>query len=250
MCMGRTHVLAATAISLAAAAPLSTEVMHRQLPVGSLLVFAVITGGYGVLPDFDHPSATLARTLGPATKAIATFIHAISGGHRKGTHTIRCAALMVGLVTFLSVRFGNEAELPVAFIGFYLFAMILKLAPNPSTGGAEFVYLLEAAAATTATYYLIADWWWLPWAVGFGVIGHIAADCLTTQGVPILYPILPRIIVKLPILGSTDSAREHGLAWLLVPAIAWGVFALLLGHQWWTVEWLRDPNAWRIAASR
>lgn len=248
MCMGRTHVLSTTTLGLATVAPLAINILHHPMPVATVFAFAGVCGGYGVLPDLDHPQATLARTLGPATKAIATFVHGISGGHRKGTHTVWFAALMLGLVTLLAAKLGKDAELPIAFVGFYLAAMILHLSPDHASGKAEATYLVEAAGATAACYFYIPDWWWLPWTVGFGVVGHIVADTLTVEGVPILYPLAKRLVVRLPLLGHTDSIREHCFAWLLGPALLWVAFATVLGHQWWTTGWLDSPGTWRLAA--
>lgn len=251
MCMARTHVLSSTALGVACAAPLAGHVLDRPMPVATLVVFAALVGGFGVLPDLDHPQATLARTLGPVTKAISQVVHNISGGHRKGTHTVWAALLVVALVTVLATQFGRPALIPVVFIGFYLFVMILRLAPHHRSGKGEVVYALEAAAATAGAYYLIPDWWFVAWAAGFGVIGHIIGDVLTTEGVPILYPLAPKFVVRLPLLGRTDSAREHGAAWLLVPVIAWMVFAVVFGHQWWDVGWLTTPpSGWTVAALR
>ncbi len=247
--MGRTHVLSSTAIGLACAAPLAGHFIDRPMPVATLFAFAALVGGYGVLPDLDHPQATLARTLGPVTKAISQVVHNISGGHRKGTHTIWMALLVVGLVTVLAAKFGRPALIPVVFVGFYLFAMILHLAPHHRSGRGELVYALEAAAATAAVYEFIPDWWFVPFAAGFGVLGHIVGDILTVEGVPILYPLAKKFVVRVPLLGRTDSAREHGFAWLLVPAIAWMAFAIVFGHQWWDVSWLTTSTSdWKVAA--
>ncbi|WP_127783268.1 metal-dependent hydrolase [Rhodococcus sp. X156] len=247
--MGRTHVLSSTAIGLACAAPLARHVGEHPMPVATLLAFAAIVGGFGVLPDLDHPHATLARTLGPVTKALSRVVNNLSGGHRRGTHTVWMALLMVGLATTLATRFGRDALVPVVFVGYYLFAMILRLSPNHRSGKAELLYVVEAAAATAATYQLIEDWWWVPYAVGFGVIGHIVGDILTVDGVPILYPLLPRLVVRLPLLGRTDSALERSFATLLVPAIAWMAFALFFGQQWWDLDWLKSPpQTWQVAA--
>lgn len=249
MCMGRTHVMLAGTIGFAIAAPLSVHVMGHPMSIGETFAFAATTAGYGILPDLDHPSGTLARLLGPITRSIAVVVHSISGGHRKGTHTIWMAGLMVGLVTLLAARFGNQAEIPIAFVGFYLTAMVLKLARHPTSGSAEITYLVEASAATAACYFLLDNWTWLPFGVGAGVIGHIIGDILTTEGVPILYPLFPRFVVKIPILGHTDGAREHVFAFLLMPVMAYVAAAVVTGNHWYAIDWVTHSDAWRLAAS-
>lgn len=250
MCMGRTHSLMSATLALACAAPLSEHLLHHSMPIATLFAFAGVTAGYGLLPDIDHPQATLARTLGPVTKAIAKVVHDLSGGHRKGTHTVWFAALMVGLATLLTDHFGKNAALPIAFIGFYLGLSILKLAPGHGTGKGEFIYVLEAAALTWATYHFIPDWYWLPYAVGFGVIGHILGDILTTEGVPIAYPLAKKFVVKVPLLGTTDGPREHFFFWLLGPTICWVALCTVVGQNWYHFSWAAHPAMWHVVAMR
>lgn len=214
-----------------------------------LAAFTLATAGYSLLPDFDHPQATLSRTLGPVTKAVATGVHAVSGGHRKGTHTVWFATITVGLATILSSSFGRDATLPLLFVGYFLALMILRIAPRHGSGLGELVYAAEAAGLTAATYHwVVGSWWWLPWAVGMGVISHIVGDILTTEGVPVLYPLAKRLVVKVPVLGHTDSRREHTFATLLVPVFAWMALAVLTGHTWWTVTWATHPESWQLIA--
>jgi len=246
--MGKTHVSVGALLGLALAGPLAHDVLHRTPTIGELAAFTGVTAGFALLPDLDHPQATLARTLGPATKLIATGVNKVSGGHRKGTHTVWMAGLMVGLITLLSTNFGRSAELPVAFVGFYLALMILRLAPRGTSGLGELVYAIEAAGLSYATYRWVGSWWWLPWAAGLGVIWHIVADCLTTEGVPLFFPLARRFVVRMPVLGHTDSVREHVFAFTLLPAIAWVALATATGHPWWTYAWVSDPSHWKVVA--
>jgi membrane-bound metal-dependent hydrolase YbcI (DUF457 family) len=247
VCLGRTHVAMTGTLGLALAAPLSAHYLHHQMPVGTLFAFAGVTSGFGLLPDIDHPSSTLARTFGPATRLIAKTVGNVSGGHRKFTHTLWFAALMVLLVSLLANRYGGTADLIIASAGFYLTFMVLRLAPKRTSGPAELMYAIEAIAATVTYNHFVGDWWWLPWAVAFGVIGHIAGDILTTEGVPIIYPILPHFVVKLPILGSTDHWREHAFAFTLMPIAAYLSLAILTGNAWYgDITWLTSPDAWKI----
>lgn len=73
--------------------------------------------------------------------------------------------------------------------------------------------------------------WWLPFAAGVGILGHVAGDILTSEGVPIFYPLFPKLVVKLPILGSTDSAREHGFAWVCSAAWLGGAWVAFAGTR-------------------
>ncbi|WP_162802110.1 metal-dependent hydrolase [Ornithinimicrobium murale] len=231
--MGRTHVLMTGALATLAAQPLANIFLDRNMSAGEVVAFGAVTAGYGLLPDLDHPQATLGRVLGPVTKAIATVTATVSGGHRKGTHTIWAAILAVlGVTWVVSQDFAAHPEAIFIFISLFLVAMILRLGPKPRSGPAELTYAAIAAAGTAAIVYFVPvggdGLWWLPFAVGAGIIGHVLGDILTTEGVPVLYPLFPKLVVKFPILGSTDSAREHGFAW--VCTVAW------MGGAWFALS--------------
>lgn len=233
MCMGRTHVLMTGALATITAQPLAHAFLDRHMIAGEVVAFGAVTAGYGLLPDLDHPQATLARVLGPVTKAIARVVATVSGGHRKGTHAIWAAVLAVLGATWTVSQDWWWAESVLIFVGLFLVAMILRLGPKPRTGPAELSYALVAAAGTAATMHFVPSGsdglWWLPWCVGIGVIGHILGDILTTEGVPVLYPVLPKLVVRFPVLGSTDSTREHGFAWVCTVAWLGGAWLALSG---------------------
>ena len=93
--LGHDHALSG-ALAFAAAAPV-LHVSGTQLAVGTAL-----TAGAGVLPDLDEPGSTIARTFGFLTGSFAWVVHWLSGGHRKGTHSL----LGVALMTLLALRAG------------------------------------------------------------------------------------------------------------------------------------------------
>lgn len=240
MCMGRTHVLMTGALATACANPLSEAFLGRSMTAPEIIAFGAVSAGYGLLPDFDHPQATLARVLGPITRSIASVIATVSGGHRKGTHTVWFAALMVLGFGWLFSQWEPAAAITI-FIGLFLVAMILRLGPKPRSGRAELTYMALAGVGTAAIIFALPDPWWLPWAVGFGVIGHIVGDILTVEGVPIFYPILPRLYVRVPILGRTDSPMERGLAMLLGPAWIVAAWVAFNGSLGWTFPAISFP---------
>ena len=85
--LGHDHALSG-ALAFVAVAPL--------LPVSGtqLAVAATLTAGAGILPDLDEPGSTIARTFGFLTGAFAWIVHQLSGGHRKGTHSLLGLALL------------------------------------------------------------------------------------------------------------------------------------------------------------
>lgn len=223
MCMARTHVLVSGVVGTLAIAPLA-HLTGNPLSVTEVVAFSAVTAGYGLLPDIDHPHATMARVLGPVTRALAAGIGTLAGGHRKGTHTFWFALLVFVGLGWLMPLWGPTTAVTL-FVGLFFTAMLLRLGPRPRTGPAELSYALLAAAGSAAILFLLPDPWWLPWSVAFGVVAHMVADALTTEGIRPLWPVA-KVKVGLPILGRTDSGREHAFAWLLMPA--WALTFLLV----------------------
>lgn len=229
MCMARTHVLVSGTIATLAAQPLSFLLADRPMSVPEMAAFAAVTAGYGLLPDIDHPSATMARVLGPVTRALAGVVGALAGGHRKGTHTVWFALLVIVGLGLLLPLWGPTAAVTL-FVGLFFTAMVLRLGPRPRTGPAELSYALVAAAGTAAILFLLPEAWWIPWAVGLGVVAHLLADGLTVELISPAWPV-SKVRVGLPILGRTGSAREDAFAWVLVPVwlVSFAVVAYLYG---------------------
>ena len=94
--LGHDHALSG-ALAFVAVAPL--------LPVSGtqLAVAATLTAGAEILPDLDEPGSTIARTFGFLTGAFAWIVHRLSGGHRKGTHSL----LGLGLLTLAALWAGS-----------------------------------------------------------------------------------------------------------------------------------------------
>ncbi|GIH95278.1 metal-dependent hydrolase [Planobispora siamensis] len=78
--MGRNHMYSGLAVGVAAGVVL-------DLPAAPLAVGAIVCAGAAVLPDIDHPDATMAKTFGPVTGLLAWIVNRLSGGHRNGTHS-------------------------------------------------------------------------------------------------------------------------------------------------------------------
>src|SRR5690625_1275056 len=52
-----------------------------------VLAGAVVAAGAALLPDIDHPSATIARSAGTASKLASSAVGS-AAGHRGATHTL------------------------------------------------------------------------------------------------------------------------------------------------------------------
>jgi membrane-bound metal-dependent hydrolase YbcI (DUF457 family) len=223
--LGRDHALSG-ALAFAAAAPL-LHVTGLHLAAG-----VALTAGAGVLPDIDEPGSTIARTFGFLTGAFAWIIHKISGGHRKGTHSL----LGVALLTVASLAAGSwQASarstgpwwhlVPAAFILALLFAAGFRALHIGGHHG-------DAAGIALAALVVWKNWDLaqvpprhvplLAVCLALGMLAHIAGDMCTHDGCPLLYPasryefgLLPG-----PIRITTNKIAEH---WIVSPLLIAGL---------------------------
>lgn len=212
--LGRTH---ATSGSLLWSATVSLSPLvgvHPHWP--AVVAGSVATAGAALLPDADHPEATIAFSLGPITKALTLFVHKVSGGHRHATHSL-LFAVEATLATWLPLLLaGQWFAVPALFVltVFALRAWHVKPSLTP-----------VAAVLYTGVFWLLlhGDYGWLPVAVGVGVVAHLAGDCLTKEGCPLLWP--HRRHYMLPLIQRTGNKIE---TMLFAPVFGLGALALLV----------------------
>lgn len=203
---GKDHALSG-AVIFAAAAP----VMNPGLGVIQLLAGAALTAGAAVLPDIDHPDATISNSFGFLTRSFAWTVEKASGGHRHGTHSlIGVAAFTAAVATAatwawhrsaqdchnpwtpaLSVAHGwcqlppGWHDLPAIAIAVLLLAAALRALRIGGHLADLLAILLAAAYAWLDPVGLL---WILPVATVIGCATHIAGDALTHGGCPLLWP--------------------------------------------------------------
>lgn len=211
--LGRTHALSG---ALAWAAVCTTAPIAGARPSWATAILGLLsTAGAALLPDLDHPDATIAHTFGPVSKAAATVVHRLSGGHRHATHSLAFAATVPLGLWLLLLAGGDWAALPLLFVlaSFALRALHL----NVALGG------FGAVAVCALAYFLLGrDLGWLALSVGAGILAHLAGDCLTREGCPLLWP--RRRHFMLAAIRRTGNRVER---WLFAPAFAVGAVALL-----------------------
>lgn len=187
--LGYTHA-ASGAVGWLAVAPPVAAAVGQPLPLAAVAAGTFATAGAALLPDLDHPKATVAHTFGQVSHSVSKFVELASGGHRQGTHSFLFAAA-AGAATWAAVAAaGTPAALAILFI-FTAFALRgLKLYPPKMHGATKtFTVIVEAAAATWAFNYLnVTDWWWLGPAVALGCLLHLTGDCCTPERCPLLWP--------------------------------------------------------------
>ncbi len=212
--LGRSHVVS----GLAGASLILTFTDLSDRPEVAATTVALVAGS-AILPDIDHPGATISRSLPPVTQVLSRLVSMVSGGHRKGTHAI-IGWLSFGLVAFMLASWQWEA--PALTLG------MLKLPAGMVSPGLGLIAGFLAGIALTALHL---DPGGVPgWVVAI-VMGGIAAradmdpsvvgalvtvgcaihvvvgDGLTPQGVRYLYPFI-KTRFRFPVLGKAGSQRE------------------------------------------
>lgn len=246
--MGTSHAVSGAAawIALTASATAFPSLGLHPLPATAVMIGTGIAAGAALLPDADHHNATIAHSVPIAGKVAAGVIGAVSGGHRKGMHSIMATIGIYFAVALLAnVMWQPEgwndavqAGSAVAVAACVAFAIkVLKIVKSWLPA-----WIIGFAVGAAIAIWAPTEFSWLPLCITVGFIAHIVGDMLTTQGVPLIWPIMiapPRWIKKsplrkifprkgaiaLPILGDAGSARE----WVLMIAMAiyavWGIAA-------------------------
>ena len=227
--LGHDHALSG-ALAFAVVAPL--------LPVSGiqLAVAAALTAGAGVLPDLDEPGSTIARTFGFLTGAFAWIVHQLSGGHRKGTHSL----LGVGLMTIVALWAGSFQQgaaansqhqelwwhlVPAGLILALLFSAGLRALYIGGHHGDLFGIALAALVLWKGWDLVEVTSWHVPVlavSVALGMLAHLAGDMLTHDGCPLLYPLSRQEFGLLPepVRITTNKLAER---WVISPLLLIGL---------------------------
>jgi membrane-bound metal-dependent hydrolase YbcI (DUF457 family) len=191
-----------------------------------------------VLPDLDEPGSTIARTFGFLTGVFAWIVHKLSGGHRKGTHSLLGVALLTaGCWAAGSWQRGAWAAggrlahpwhlVPAGLILALLFASGLRAL---RIGG----HYADAAGIALAALVIWKGWDLVLVAVtsrkvpvlavgtALGMLAHLAGDMCTHDGCPLLYPVSRHEFGLLPerIRITTNKLAEH---WVVTPLLLAGL---------------------------
>ncbi|MDF5757929.1 metal-dependent hydrolase [Spongiactinospora sp. TRM90649] len=234
--MGHTHALTGAVAWLAVAPGLAalpylaessrfvdTGIMAAALTPSELIAGALICAGAAMLPDLDHPSATIAQTFGPVTWALSKAVAWISGGHRGATHSL-LFAVGVGFGAHLLANnypIGRDV-LVVLMIGLALRAIGIGIPGKKAASAMVNVGLTVGLYAVFRS--LGVQYAWLGLAIGFGSLIHVVGDCCTEKGCPVLWPLRQRWVLPYKIGIKTGRAFEQKF---LAPVLSVAIVGLL-----------------------
>lgn len=217
-----------------------------------ILAGTVLCAGAALLPDADHPSATIAYSVPGIGKAVTGALGAATGGHRKGMHTIWAvlavllASLLLTFVSTVQTQWGavNIASF-LSIIALTAFSTkVLKIVKNWALA-----WLLGVGFAIALHFLMPEAYTWIPLCVTIGYLIHILGDFLTKGGIAWFFPWLPKPpqwlidipylnrlwqkngYFSLPILGLTGSWRENILALLMLMYVMYAL-AVTTGSIW------------------
>jgi hypothetical protein len=175
--MWRTHA----ASGLAAGA-----VLLAVVPVDGLadqLGFVAACGGAALLPDWDHPSSSVAVMWGPISRTVHRVVAVVFRGHRGGTHDWLLAPLVFAALAYAATLHpAATAAATAVAVGATLRALAFVI-----PGHKEKSWPVNLAVSVAAGWWiaLAAGYpWWLPVAYAVGVLAHIAGDAVTRSSVP------------------------------------------------------------------
>lgn len=204
------------AVGMLAAAPVLRAVAPGIAPHGpaALTASVVVAAGAALLPDLDHPSSTVAQSLGKPTEWLAKAVAFISGGHRKATHSVPGILTFTALFGLLGSRGDWFAWVPVTVLAGLAVAAV-------GLSGKVAAWARTAVLVAAGAWAGVDFGAWLGLAVGIGAAAHVAGDCATVQGCPLWWP-RPRRYRYLEL--RTNGAAENWVAAFLVAGLVAGVF--------------------------
>jgi membrane-bound metal-dependent hydrolase YbcI (DUF457 family) len=234
--MGHTHALTGAIAWLGLAPPLAalpllnessrfieTGIMATALGPTELIAGTIICAGAAMLPDLDHPSATIAQTFGPVTWMLSKAVSWASGGHRGATHSLAFAVAIGFGAHFLANTYPIGRDIMVVLlIGLALRALGIGI-PGKKLGSA-----LVNIGITAGLYAVFLSqgvgYAWLGLAVGIGSFTHVVGDCMTERGCPVLWPLSVKFLLPWKIGIKTGRKFEQKF---LAPVLSVAIVGLL-----------------------
>ncbi|MFC4586941.1 metal-dependent hydrolase [Sphaerisporangium corydalis] len=237
--MGHTHALSGAALWLLVAPGLAalpglggiagelTPAVANLTAPNELIAGALVCAGAAMLPDLDHPHATIAQAFGPATWVLSKAFNWASGGHRHATHSL-LFAIVAGIGSQLladHVPIGRDVVV-ILMIGLALRSIGIGVPGKTITSALVNIGL--TAVMFLLLHFRDVGYLWLGLAIAIGCLAHVIGDCLTERGCPVLWPLKQRWVLPYDIGIKTGRAFEVKILGPLLSVVVIGLFAVRL----------------------
>ena len=246
--MGHSHAVTGAAAWVAVSCTVPGALGLYPMPLNGVLLGAVVCAGAALLPDADHPHATIAQSIPVLGKAGANTVSGIAGGHRHGTHSLAAVPLMLGLAWLLQFAVVRPEWwfAPIWWGAFFAVAPLMAFSMKvlKAVGSWRSAWLVGVPVGAVVALCAPDYPGWVSWALVTGFVTHLLGGFLTIGGLPLLWPWNPKPpkalhhmpIVRLvwmrngyfalPVLWKTGSVLE----WVLV-ALVWVCLLWILAAQ-------------------
>jgi membrane-bound metal-dependent hydrolase YbcI (DUF457 family) len=202
--MGKTHALTGAATVAVVWAASHGVYLPTEVAIGGTTLI-----GATMLPDIDHPNSTASRTFGPITGTFCWVVGKLTGGHRRGTHSITGVAVL-GILAYVGLSFRHSLAGALVIIPMILaLASLVRLFKIPG-------WLDDLAPVPIVLALVIltsVPLWYVPYALAAGCLVHIAGDLITKVKIPIFWPFSPTGYALNLI--KTNGFTER---WIITPA--------------------------------
>lgn len=177
--MGGSHAISGAAVWLATATLVPGSLMIRELDPLGITVGALVCAGAALLPDADHPSATIANSIPVFGKIGANAISGMVGGHRHGTHSllaIPTIVLLAWLMQFAVVTvdwWNTPVQIGAGIAVTALTTFAIKSLGMTRSWAVS--WLVGVGLAAIISFVAVPEYMWVPEAVVVVNLEQVAA---------------------------------------------------------------------------
>lgn len=220
--MGKTHALTGLFGGLLGA-------YMARVGIGEGAAGVMLCAGAAILPDIDHPRSTISNAYGPLTRSFCWIMSKLTGGHRRGTHSLPGIAVL-GLVAQGGVTYRHTIPGMVALsvIMILCLAGAVRLLKIP--GWIDDLLPIPIVVGVVCFTSLPLDL--VPVSVMLGCVIHVAGDMVTKTGCPLLWP-FSQTNTKLGLF-KTNGVTER---YVVTPLTIVATIGLLVWMFYSGVDW-------------
>jgi membrane-bound metal-dependent hydrolase YbcI (DUF457 family) len=213
--MGKTHALTGVAIGVGITYIIS-------MPVMTAITGTLICAGAALLPDIDHNRSTVSSTYGPITKLFSWIVNSLTGGHRRGTHSI----VGIGVIWLVAERGVIHRDDPwgqvtLCIMMILCFAGVIRLLKIPGwlDDVAPIPIVIGLVCLTDLPMEIV------PPAILIGCAVHVLGDVVTKSGCPLYWPVSKKN-VKLALFVTNGKVER----WIVTPLV-WAAIMVGIGYK-------------------